>query len=105
MCPVAASSFKPAGNPLAEKVIGRSPVAATVKMNGLPGRTPNTFALLMRGLGEGFGVRIIAGSIAGRFVDWVCAAVGISTSPARTAMAVAKQRCAVEVSGDVFRKL
>ena len=62
MRPVLASSFNPDGNDWAEKVIGRSPVAAIAKRKGFPGRTPKTFALLMRGAGEGRGVRMTAGS-------------------------------------------
>ena len=37
-------------------------MAAIVKRNGLPGRTPTTFAPLIRGRGEGFGVRTNVGS-------------------------------------------
>ncbi len=44
ICPVLASSVRPSGICAAEKVIGLSPVAAAVKRNGCPGRTPNTFA-------------------------------------------------------------
>jgi hypothetical protein len=33
-------------------------VAGTLKKKGLPGRTPNTFAPLIRGSGEGGGVRM-----------------------------------------------
>src|ERR1043166_4225906 len=58
--PVSGSSCNPAGNPFASKASGRSPVAAIVKRNGDPGRTPKTFALLIRGAGPGFGVRTTA---------------------------------------------
>ena len=33
-------------------------MAGTLKKKGLPGRTPNTFAPLIRGSGEGGGVRM-----------------------------------------------
>src|SRR5581483_2601483 len=69
ICPVFASSCKPSGKLSAEKVIGRSPVAAMVKRNGWPGRTPKIFALLMRGFGEDFGVKITAGSCGGEIAD------------------------------------
>ena len=45
--------------------MGRSPVAGTVNRKGEPGRTPNTRAPLMRGLGDGFGVNTTAGSRTG----------------------------------------
>ena len=43
---------------VAENVIGRSPVAAMVNRNGDPGRTPKTFAPLMRGVAGAGGVRM-----------------------------------------------
>src|SRR5260370_18492215 len=60
--PVCGLSCKPAGKLSAAKVIGRSPVAATVNKNGEPGRTPKIAAPLMRGFGEAGGVKITAGS-------------------------------------------
>ncbi len=58
MWPVLASSFKPCGRFFAENFIGRSPVAGIVNRNGEPGRTPKTFAPLMRGVAGAGGVRI-----------------------------------------------
>ena len=60
MRPVRESSFSPLGKPSAEKVMGRAPVAATVKRNSDPGRTPKIRAPLMRGVSAGAGVRIRA---------------------------------------------
>src|ERR1700744_340976 len=60
--PVFLSNFKPAGRPLAENSMGRSPVAAMVKRKGEPGRTPKICALLMRGVGGAGGVRMTASS-------------------------------------------
>src|SRR5450755_3542551 len=57
MWPVLASNFKPRGRFSAEKVIGRSPVAGIVNINGEPGRTPKTFAPLRRGVAGAGGVR------------------------------------------------
>jgi hypothetical protein len=42
-----------------------------VNMNGDPGLTPNAFAPLMRGLGDGLGVRITASSREGALFPWV----------------------------------
>src|ERR1035437_10333552 len=58
MRPVAGSSFSPLGRFCAEKLIGRSPVAAIVNRNGDPGRTPKTDAPLMRGEVGAGGVRM-----------------------------------------------
>ena len=38
--------------------IGRSPVAGIVNKNGEPGRTPKTFAPLMRGVAGAGGVKM-----------------------------------------------
>jgi len=65
ICPVLESRLSPEGSPSAENIIGRSPAAAILNKNGDPGRTPNTFAPLMRGVEAGFGVRITASSMGG----------------------------------------
>jgi hypothetical protein len=58
MRPVVESSFKPTGNPLAENLIGRFPVAEMLNKNGEPGLTPKTFGPVMRGTSGAGGVRI-----------------------------------------------
>jgi len=58
MKPVFESRMSPFGNPAAENVMGRIPVAAMVYKNGEPGRTPKTFAPLIRGFSDTDGVRI-----------------------------------------------
>src|SRR5690349_19822758 len=63
--PLWGSIWRPAGSLPAVKVIGRSPVAGTVKKKGEPGRTPTTRAPLMRGSGEALGVSTTAGSRTG----------------------------------------
>ena len=98
--PVVASSFNPDGNPFSEKVIGRSPVAAIMKRNGLSGLTPKTDVPLMRGLGDGRGVRMTVGSGAGVdatdaallvLVAAVCASAGNSTSETQVVTAKVRQ--------------
>ena len=60
--PVWLSSVKPAGSPSAANRIGRLPVAAIVYSSGWPGRMPKIIAPLIRGRGDGFGVRITGAS-------------------------------------------
>src|SRR5262249_19678568 len=72
--PEVGSSFSPVGRFSAVKPIGRSPVAAIVNKKGFPGRTPKTFAPLMRGFGDGFGVRTTASSCGAALVAVVAAA-------------------------------
>ncbi len=56
--PLFSSNISPGGNPSAAKLIGRFPVAGMANKKGRPGRAPNTLAPLIRGFGEGFGVRM-----------------------------------------------
>src|SRR5208282_3990252 len=100
ICPVLASSFKPSGNPSALNAMGRSPVAAMVKRNGWPGRTPNTLAPLMRGVGGGLGVRMMAGSalvegvelVEGAVASWACASAAKTSVRPQRAVAMLGER-------------
>src|SRR5690606_32194583 len=67
--PVTGTSFNPRGKFFAANFIGRSPVAATVNKKGDPGRIPKTFAPLIFGSGETFGVNIKGSSRGGAMVS------------------------------------
>ena len=67
-----------------ENFIGRRPVAAIVYSTGCPGRTPKTFAPLIRGCGAGGGVRISGSSPA-----W---AVGSGAARGENAVAAMSRR-------------
>ena len=60
--PVAGSSLTPEGRWSAVNCSGLVPVTGIVKMMGWPGLTPKTFGPLIRGMGPGWGVKIIAES-------------------------------------------
>src|SRR5262245_18769593 len=59
-----------------------------VKRKGLPGRTPNTFAPLIRGAGDGFGVRMTAlafDAASAEFVDWAKAPAVVNVKASASA--------------------
>jgi hypothetical protein len=60
MRPRTLSRSRPSGRLSAPKVIGRLPVAVTVKRKGLPGRTPKIRAPVSRGVSGAAGVRMWA---------------------------------------------
>jgi hypothetical protein len=57
--PDCGSSINPRGSPVACTVSGRSPLTGTRYRKGCPGRAPTFRGPLIRGVGEGFGVRIV----------------------------------------------
>jgi hypothetical protein len=78
MRPVSESSRKPFGKWSALNVIGRAPVAGMVNRKGVPGRTPKIRVPLIRGSGEGLGVKITAGSRGGETASGAPARMVIS---------------------------